>query len=54
MDYFGKDVSQLTLRECAALARTIRNPYRYNPCRNYALPAGRLRSSRKTPTMCWA
>ena len=35
MDYFGKDVSQLSLRECAALARTIRNPYRYNPRRNY-------------------
>ena len=28
MDYFGKEVSQLSLRECAALARTIRNPYR--------------------------
>ncbi len=35
MDYYGKDVSQLTLRECASLARTIRNPYRYNPRRNY-------------------
>ena len=35
MDYFGKEVSQLSLRECAALARTIRNPYRYNPRRNY-------------------
>jgi penicillin-binding protein 1A len=34
-DYFGKDVSQLSLRECAALARCIRNPYRYNPRRNY-------------------
>ena len=34
-DYFGKDVSQLSLRECASLARCIRNPYRYNPRRNY-------------------
>jgi penicillin-binding protein 1A len=34
-DYFGKEVSELSLRECASLARTIRNPYRYNPRRNY-------------------
>lgn len=30
-DYFGKDLSQLTLRECACIAAIIRNPYRYNP-----------------------
>lgn len=34
-DYFGKDLNDLSLRECAALARIIRNPYRYNPRRNY-------------------
>ena len=34
-DYFGKDLSELSLRECAALARLIRNPYRYNPRRCY-------------------
>lgn len=34
-DYFGKSVSELSLRECAALARIIRNPYRYNPRANY-------------------
>ena len=34
-DYFGKDLSQLSLRECAALARVIRNPSRYNPRSNY-------------------
>ena len=34
-DYFGKDLSQLSLRECAALARIIRNPWRYNPRSNY-------------------
>ena len=34
-DYFGKDLNQLSLRECAALARIIRNPYRYNPRANY-------------------
>lgn len=34
-DYFGKDLSQLTLRECATLAGMIRNPTRYNPRRCY-------------------
>ena len=34
-DYFGKELPDLSLRECAALARIIRNPYRYNPRRNY-------------------
>lgn len=34
-DYFGKDLNDLSLRECAALARIIRNPYRYNPRANY-------------------
>ncbi len=29
--YFGKDVSQLTLPECAFLAGIIRSPNRYNP-----------------------
>lgn len=29
--YFRKDVSQLTLSECAALAGITQNPYRYNP-----------------------
>ena len=34
-DYFGKDISQLTLRECACLARIINKPYSYNPRRCY-------------------
>ena len=34
-DYFGKELDELTLRECACLARIIQNPYRYNPRRNY-------------------
>lgn len=29
--YFGKDVSDLTLSECAVLAAITQNPYRYNP-----------------------
>ena len=34
-DYFGKDLDELTLRECAMLAGMIRNPSRYNPRRCY-------------------
>jgi len=34
-DYFGKELNELTLRECAALARIIRSPYKYNPRRCY-------------------
>jgi len=32
--YFGKDVSQLTLPECAFIAAIIRSPNRYNPYKN--------------------
>ncbi|MBN1778227.1 MAG: transglycosylase domain-containing protein [Clostridiales bacterium] len=35
--YFGKDLSELTLRECAMLAGMTNNPYYYNPRRNYYL-----------------
>ena len=35
-NYFGKDsLNDLTLRECAMLAGMARNPYYYNPRRNY-------------------
>lgn len=30
-DYFGKELSELTLRECALLAGLTQNPYGYNP-----------------------
>jgi len=33
--YFGKDLSDLTLRECAMLAGMTNNPYYYNPRRNF-------------------
>ena len=33
--YFGKSLSQLTLRECAMLAGMTNNPYYYNPRRNF-------------------
>lgn len=33
--YFGKDLSELTLRECAMLAGLTNNPYYYNPRKNF-------------------
>ena len=35
MDYFGKSLNELSLRECAMLAGIIRYPYYYNPRRVY-------------------
>ena len=35
--YFGKELNQLTLRECAMLAGAARSPYYYNPRRNIYL-----------------
>ena len=32
--YFGKELGDLTIRECAILAGTTNNPYYYNPRRN--------------------
>ncbi len=33
--FFGKELEELTLRECAMLAGMTNNPYYYNPRRNY-------------------
>lgn len=33
--YFGKELGELSLRECAMLAGVTNNPYYYNPRRNY-------------------
>ena len=33
--YFGKELSELSLRECAMLAGITSNPYYYNPRRNF-------------------
>lgn len=33
-DYFGKELSELTLRECAMLAGITRNPWKYDPRAN--------------------
>lgn len=30
-DYFGKELQELTIRECAMIAGLTQNPYRYNP-----------------------
>jgi len=35
MDYFGKELDELSLRECACLAGITQNPYAYNPRRAY-------------------
>ncbi|MBE0601462.1 MAG: PBP1A family penicillin-binding protein [Firmicutes bacterium] len=35
--YFGKDLAELSLRECAMLAGMTNNPYYYNPRRNFYL-----------------
>lgn len=34
MDYFGKELSELSIRECAMLAGLPQAPYKYNPRRN--------------------
>ena len=34
MDYFGKELSELTIRECAMLAGLPQAPYRYDPRKN--------------------
>ena len=34
-DYFGKELNELTLRECAMLAGITQNPWRLNPRLNY-------------------
>ncbi len=34
-DYFGKELNELTLRECACLAGMIQNPSRFNPRSNF-------------------
>ena len=35
MDYFGKDLKDLSLLECATLAGLTQNPYSYNPRKNF-------------------
>ena len=35
LDYFGKELDELTLRECAILAGVARSAYLYNPRSNY-------------------
>lgn len=34
-DFFGKELSELTIRECAMIAGLTQNPYRYNPRLNF-------------------
>ncbi len=34
-DYFGKELKDLTIRECAILAGILKNPYYYDPRKNF-------------------
>ena len=34
-DFFGKELNELSIRECAMIAGLTQNPYRYNPRLNY-------------------
>ena len=34
-DFFGKELNELTIRECAMIAGLTQNPYRYNPRLNF-------------------
>ena len=34
-DFFGKELNELSVRECAMIAGLTQNPYRYNPRLNY-------------------
>lgn len=45
--YFGKGLSELTLRECAMMAGLINNPYYYNPRRNFYTRKSELTDYRK-------
>lgn len=41
--YFGKEVSELTIAECASLASIVKNPYKYDP---YRFPENNLERRR--------
>lgn len=47
-DYFGKDLNELTLRECACLAGMIQNPSRYNPRSNFYSRNNPARTNNRT------
>ncbi|MCL2696108.1 MAG: transglycosylase domain-containing protein, partial [Clostridiales bacterium] len=45
-DYFGKEMAELTVRECAMIAGLTQNPYRYNPRLNtYFRDEGAMRAT---------
>lgn len=47
-DYFDKELSELSLRECACLAGMIQNPSRYNPRSNYYSRSNPARTDNRT------
>lgn len=52
-DYFGKELSELTIRECAILAGITQSPYYYNPRQNmyYRAEGSYARTRERTDTV---
>ncbi len=48
-EYFNKDVSQLTLWECASIASITKNPTNYNP---YTNPENSSTAATSCSTIC--
>ncbi len=53
IDYFGKELNELTLRECAVLAGIAKSPYLYNPRSNYFKWETPDRSDDRTDTVLY-
>lgn len=52
-DYFGKDLSELTLRECAMLAGITQNPWQLNPRLNFYDRNKPERTNERTDTVLY-
>ena len=50
-DYFGKTMSELTIRECAMLAGLTQNPNAYNPRKNMYTRKDMTRTNERTDTV---
>lgn len=52
-NYFGKDLDELTLKECALLAGLAKNPNGYNPRINMYIKDDISRTDKRTNTVLW-
>lgn len=52
-DYFGKDISALTLKECALLAGLVKNPNGYSPRRNMYVLNDISKTDKRTTDVLW-